>query len=332
MKKSPSAGHRRAAALAGLLLWCLAAAVLAAADPAAPATPAMPVTPPAPSIQSQAQIDKQLQAAQRQLEHAANEVARLSTQLSDSMLNEVMPLVEPRAVIGVQLENAPDGVGARVREVSPGGPAAEAGLRVEDVIVAVNGTQLKPGDPPRQVSGILHGVKPDAHVSVRVLRQGKPLDLEVTPRGGPGFFGAGRGMDFDFELPELPEVFVNRPLRDMELVTLTPRLGSYFGTDKGVLVVRAPTDGTFKLEDGDVIVAIDGREPTSGSHATRILRSYQAGEKVTLRIIRQHKTFDIATTLPERATRHATLHSATRGGVPGRHAALGNDEAPSAPV
>ena len=45
---------------------------------------------------------------------------------------------------------------------------------------------------------------------------------------------------------------------DMELATISPQLGSYFGTDKGVLVVRAPTDGALKLEDGDVILAIDG--------------------------------------------------------------------------
>ena len=89
------------------------------------------------------------------------------------------------------------------------------------------------------------------------------------------------------------------PLTDIELVTLTPRLGSYFGSDKGVLVVRAPAAGALKLEDGDVILAIDGRQPISGSHATRILGSYQPGEKVTLRILRQHKNLEIEATLPE---------------------------------
>ena len=63
--------------------------------------------------------------------------------------------------------------------------------------------------------------------------------------------------------------------------------------------MRAPADGALKLEDGDVILAIDGRQPTSGSHATRILSSYQPGEKLTLRIIRQHKTLEVDATLPE---------------------------------
>ena len=55
-----------------------------------------------------------------------------------------------------------------------------------------------------------------------------------------------------------------------------------------------------------MILAIDGREPASGSHATRILATYQPGEKLTLRVLRQHKTLDLETTLPERAEhRHA---------------------------
>ena len=51
------------------------------------------------------------------------------------------------------------------------------------------------------------------------------------------------------------------PWADMELATLTPQLGSYFGTEKGVLVVRAPKEPGFPLEDGDVILAIEAASP-----------------------------------------------------------------------
>ena len=108
----------------------------------------------------------------------------------------------------------------------------------------------------------------------------------------------------------------------MELATLTPRLGSYFGSDKGVLVVRAPADGALKLEDGDVILAIDGREPSSGSHATRILSSYQPGEKMTLRILRQHKTLQLEARCrrdPERRKRDALYRSARGTRATGSH-------------
>ncbi len=109
-------------------------------------------------------------------------------------------------------------------------------------------------------------------------------------------------------------MFIRGPLGEMELVSLTPQLGRYFGTDKGVLVVRAPKD--FKLEDGDVILAIDGRAPTSGSHATRILGSYQPGEKIAIKVMRQQKTVNVDTTLPERGPPDAGR--GVRGGPTGK--------------
>ena len=194
-----------------------------------------------------------------------------------------------------------------MREVSPGGPAAEAGIRAGDVIIAVNGTEVKGENPARQVMRLMRGVKPDSKVSVRVQRDGAARDFTVTARGAPGYFFA-QFPDFTPEVLAGPRgpMLLHGSVMDMELATLTPQLGRYFGSDKGVLVVRAPADGALKLEDGDVILAIDGREPSSGSHATRILASYQPGEKLTLRIVRMHKTLDVETTLPERgAHRHA---------------------------
>jgi hypothetical protein len=84
-----------------------------------------------------------------------------------------------------------------------------------------------------------------------------------------------------------------------ELVSLTPKLGQYFGTDKGLLVVRAPSDSRLKLEDGDVIVDIDGRTPANPAHAFRILGSYQPGEQLKLNVLRQKKRMTFEVTVPE---------------------------------
>jgi predicted metalloprotease with PDZ domain len=282
----------------------LTASVLLAATPGACllAADAPPATQQAVKPDGNDDEEAQLEAARKRLEEAAHEVARLSEQMSGAVIAQVMPFVSTgRAIIGVQLDSGEDAAGAHVREVSPGGPAAEAGIRVGDVIVAVNGTAVSGPEPARHVTRIIREVKPDSRVRVRVLREGQPREFVLTARAGPTLF--------DTELADLPHVLpdvrgaflLRRPLMDMELASLTPRLGSYFGTAKGVLVVRAPTDGALKLEDGDVILAIDGRDPTSGSHATRILGSYQPGEKIALRILRQHKTLELEATLPARA-------------------------------
>ena len=285
-------------------IWLACAAMAAAIAGTPPASP--PATAPPARPDSSAELDAQLAAARKELEQAANEVARLSAEVGTATIDRLRPLFGPaRAIIGVELDAGAGSAGARVREVSPGGPAAEAGIRPGDVIVAVNGTAVTGEQPERQVVTIMRDVKPDSRVTLRVLREGKAREFVLTARAGPVLFATTHGMpDVAYgPWPQLAGAFVlHPPFMDLELVTLTPHLGSYFGTDKGVLVVHAPADSAaLKLEDGDVILAIDGRQPSSGSHATRILASYQPGEKVTLRILRQHKTQDIEATLPERA-------------------------------
>lgn len=254
-------------------------------------------------------LEAKLAEARARLEQAAHEVAELSSEMGRPLINKFVFDSErpPRAVIGVQLDPASGNEGARIAEVSPGGAADEAGLRAGDVITRLNGTDVKGDGTARQVVGLMRKIEPESKVDIRVTRDGKQRDFVVTARRGVTFLGMREPV-----IPPIPPipanirefdgrfgpVFIHGPLGDMELATLTPQLGRYFGTDKGVLVVRAPKD--FKLEDGDVILSIDGREPTSGSHATRILSSYQPGEKVVIKVMRQQKTLSVETTLPER--------------------------------
>jgi hypothetical protein len=263
---------------------------------------------------------RRLESAQRRLEAAAQEVAELSAERGQAVIRRYSVFVDGpgRAIIGVQLDNASGGAGARVLDVSPGGPAAEAGIRAGDVITAVNGTEVKGDDAARQVVRIVRDLKPESTVRIEVSRNGKTQPFTLTTRRGPAFalFGPGPGPEGpampalpappappagSFGPGSMPFLLGEGPLADMELATLTPRLGSYFGTDKGVLVVRAPAGGALKLEDGDVILSIDGRMPSSGPHATRILASYQPGEKVDLAIMRERKRLNIETTMPQGA-------------------------------
>jgi S1-C subfamily serine protease len=220
-----------------------------------------------------------------------------------------------RAIIGVQLDPASGKDGAKVKDVSPGGPAAEAGIRADDVIVMMNGSEVK-GESAREVTRLMRKVQPESKVNLRVLRDGKPRDIVVIARPSFGMFEhplpppfppGGPGMDFDSDTPmAFIRNFRGGEFADMELAALTPQLGRYFGTEEGVLVLRAPKEDSLKLEDGDVILSIDGRKPTSGSHATRILRSYQPGEKVAMKVMRQKKAMNLAVTLPERVDRPRT--------------------------
>ena len=156
----------------------------------------------------------------------------------------------------------------------------------------------------------MRGVKPGDKVKIEYLRDGKAQKVEVvTEAMDPRRFA--RSMPSIAPIPPVPplpgEPFTmayrgfdgHYGLHRMELITLTPKLGQYFGTDKGVLVVRAPKESELKVEEGDVILDIGGRAPQSGGHALRILRSYQPGEKVAVNILRNRKPMKLEYTMPE---------------------------------
>ena len=94
--------------------------------------------------------------------------------------------------------------------------------------------------------------------------------------------------------------FSSSPLGDAELVELSPDLGAYFKADKGLLLVKAPSDENTPLKDGDVIQSIDSREVNSVSQAMRILRSYEEGENVNLAIKRNKRNRTVSITIPEK--------------------------------
>jgi putative serine protease PepD len=84
-----------------------------------------------------------------------------------------------RAYLGVSTAAANGG--AVVREATAGGPAAGAGIRAGDLIVAVAGDRI---DAPDDVAAALQDRRPGESVEVEVRRDGelRTLDVELTAR------------------------------------------------------------------------------------------------------------------------------------------------------
>lgn len=230
----------------------------------------------------------------------------------------------PRLGVWVQSEANPetDRYGALIERVMEGGPADKAGIKQGDVITKLGGVSLLSGDeeydealsaPGRRLVERSREFERGDTVAVEYRRDGetRTADLVIGDFDGPivySFQGqmphVGRMERWVERLSEVPEVHVSGPetfaLRlgarwpGLELVSLNPQLGEYFGVEEGVLVLSVPEDSELNLKAGDVIQAIDGRTVRSPSHAMRILRSYEADEAVTFGIVRKERRMDVS--------------------------------------
>ena len=64
-----------------------------------------------------------------------------------------------------------------VMEVMPNSPAAQAGVRAGDIIIAINATQVNSVD---DIHRLLNRVEPGAHLDLSVIRGGQRLELGAT--------------------------------------------------------------------------------------------------------------------------------------------------------
>jgi len=221
-------------------------------------------------------------------------------------------------IVDTRANTAGDKVGARIEGITPGGPAEKAGLKAGDVITRFNGTALggvgaeddEDSGPGMKLIELARDLDPGDSVQVEYRRgtENKKVTLVAEDLGGDfvrsfprmggdmelmgpraHIWGPGTGFDFD----------IGGQWGGIELVKLNPDLGEYFGAREGLLVVSAPQDTTLALKGGDVIQTIGGRKPTSPMQAIRILRTYEAGESVSIEVIRKQKRVTVSWKVPE---------------------------------
>jgi S1-C subfamily serine protease len=242
-------------------------------------------------------------------------------------------IISRRARLGLKVNlqaRESDSVGAYVDLVTPGGPAAQAGLRAGDVITRLDGQPLLDAVQRRDRGRSLPGLRlirlaarleAGDTVAVEYRRgaerrsttlvtdadqlvhlEGRQLPRAMALRVAPGPPGMPALGTRPFELPAPAfELFVAGDLAELELAPLNADLGGYFGTQHGVLVISAPRNSPLRVRGGDVVLAVDGREPDGPQHLLRILRSYDGGEPFRLEIMRGRKRESLTASLADPA-------------------------------
>jgi C-terminal processing protease CtpA/Prc len=269
---------------------------------------------------ARAEAQQRMAEARRELEEAARRVGELSGREGPFFT----AMLDGRAMLGIVVEDGDEGV--HVTGVTPGGAAADAGVAVGDVITAIDSVTLGgEGSETQRLVEHMRSVDPGQDVVLHVQRDGDAREITVAAsEGAPNFIFAGQpdnrvivgGIGGTPGVAVGPngaatwigpnvvpfQRFFGGRWNELELVALTEELGSYFGTSEGLLVVRAPDDDTIGLEDGDVILEIGGRTPTSPEHATRILMSFESGETLTLEIMRRQRRETVEYVIPGNRT------------------------------
>lgn len=82
--------------------------------------------------------------------------------------------------VGITIQAAEDGSGFLVLEVAAGGPAEEAGIQAQDLLIAVEDTDVREMDIT-EVRSLVKGEE-NTYVTLKVLRQGEAVSMSVQRR------------------------------------------------------------------------------------------------------------------------------------------------------
>jgi PDZ domain-containing protein len=246
--------------------------------------------------------------------------------------------------LGATGQDAPRSAGARVRRlpsaaelgvqilnIAPDSPAEMAGVKPQDVVVAVNDRRI---NTYSQMVSMMKQISPDNEVSLRVKRGAEYMLLKAKLTSAPAFepeqqlVAFNRKLDdIERELKALPPTDPNRPhlesrkdawrkfvnglvdgiwnqappdvrlrvLYGFEIQPLTSQLMSYFTAPNGLLVSNVNEGAVAArsgLQAGDVIIAAGAKQINSINDLIDALDS-TGGSPLEITVARRHERVKI---------------------------------------
>jgi serine protease Do len=175
-----------------------------------------------------------------------------------------------------------EGEGVLVNEVFEKDPAAAAGIKPGDIIVRIDGVVV---DSPNKLSRLIGALPPGATSRIDVVRDLKPLTLEVP-------LSERREPAVVVSIPQ-PRVDVKLGL---DVQDLTAALADKFKLreSKGVLITKVEPSSLAHAEglrEGDLIKEVNRAEVASVGEFTTAISRMRRGDTVLLRVVRENRAF-----------------------------------------
>jgi serine protease Do len=145
--------------------------------------------------------------------------------------------------------------GARVGSVNAGGPADEAGIEADDIIVQIGGKAVTDSD---QLVDMIGAMKPGTKTQIKILRDKRPLEFTVTVRAMPEEMQTGVPSSAE-PAPQPKDIPLGLAVQSIS-PDLAQKLG-WSGADQGVVVAKvAPGSPASEanIAPGDIIRKING--------------------------------------------------------------------------
>ena len=190
--------------------------------------------------------------------------------------------------------------GVLVTTVTAKGPAEKAGLRAEDVIVAINGKSIKNGD---ELVAIVAETAVDTSVKITVDRGGKKLDMTVLVQDRVEVFKDDERFARHRDEIEIPTKVEGSPAKfgiSIRSMSASEKEPLKLGDERGIYVTRVE-ENSFAAEIGiqekDVIISVNRQPVTSLDDLRKAQSALKPGDAVAFRVMRP---------LPAAATRKGT--------------------------
>ncbi|MBV9573624.1 MAG: trypsin-like peptidase domain-containing protein [Acidobacteriales bacterium] len=191
--------------------------------------------------------------------------------------------------------------GITVSNVVAGSPADQAGLKVGDTIIAVDGKTVKTGD---ELVADIASRKPGSKISLGFVRNGKKQETSVTVADRSKLFASRLGED----LPGSDETAPKESKLGLSVRAVTPDMADRLGITAGKGVIAQDVrPGSFAedvgLARGDVILEVNKQPVNNEEQFARIVATLKSGQDVVF-LVRQRGsgpqdgTIFLAGTLP----------------------------------